>query len=239
DEYEINYIETSIEIIKTMGVDVLCSAYKEIEIKDNVIVKEEIRVPSDIDLIWDISNIFGDYSSYQHLFTTIWNCLYKKNTIEDIRFDERFKFGGEDVLFNLSILKHGFKVGKNKNISYYHYKRYGQSASSKFNNNRIDSLLICLNEEINIISKSENRERNLIATCEQYYLVGILKLIREHITIFSYNRFKKLMIDIYNSQYYKWERKFVNTKLGIKYNVSYLLFCKSCIFMTYILCKIY
>lgn len=238
DEYARNYIETSIGLIKALRVDVICSAYKEIEIKDNIIIKDEIRIPSDKNLVWDVSNIFRDYWSYQHTFTTIWNCLYTKKALVDFKFDERLRFGGEDVLFNLRILQRGFKVGKNDAISYYHYKRYGQSASSKFNDNRIDSLLICLNEEINIILQSMNKDRYLVATSEQYYLGGILKLIKTHIATFSYSNFRTLMTDICNSRYFKWKKDFVVTKLGIKYNICYLFFCKSYMFLLYLLCKI-
>ena len=238
DEYAADYIETSIELIKALRVDVVCSAYKEIEINDSIVIKEEIRIPSDKSLVWDVSNIFSDYLSYQHTFTTVWNCLYKKKALTESEFDERMKFGGEDILFNLRILQHGLKVGKNDSISYYHYKRHGQSASSKLNNNRIESLMICLSEEVNIISQNMNKDRYLVATSEQYYLGGILKLIKNNIEAFSYQTFKTLMTDMCNSDHYKWEKRFVKTKLGLKYNICYLLFCKSYILSLYLLCKI-
>ena len=238
DEYDKNFIESSITLIKTLNVDIICSAYKEIEIQGNKILKEEVRIPTNKNSILDASNIFDDYVSYQHTFTTIWNCLYNSNILVSTKFDDRLKFGGEDILFNLKLLQRGYKVGKNEKVSYNHYKRYGQSASSKVNNNRINSLLICLNEEVNMICKNMNGNKLLIATGEEYYLGGIIKLIKTQISILSYRDFKDFLENILHSEYYKWEKKYLSTSLEFKYNMIYFLFCRGYFRLLYFLCKI-
>lgn len=238
DEYDRKFIENSISLIRSLNVDVICSAYKEIEIRGSNIIKEETRIPQNTNIIWDASNIFCDYVTYQHTFTTIWNCLYTRDAVTTIKFDNNLKFGGEDILFNLTILQRGYRVGKNEKVAYYHYKRYGQSTSCKINNNRIQSLLICLNEEVNMVSNDMDEKKYLIATCEQYYLGGIIKLIKENISMFSYSRFKTLIKSILHSQYYEWRRKYINTSLGVKYKITYYLFCKLNLRLLYFLCKI-
>lgn len=228
DEYSLDFIETSKKLAFERNADIVCSAYNEIEIREGEIISEEVRIPPKLHNDWNRENIFKDYLSYQKCFTTVWNCMYKKASICGNAFDTRLKYGGEDVLFNLNALNKGCVVAKNERIVYSHYKRYGQSASSKFNSNRMDSLLICLNQENKMIRNERyNNYRSIIAMSEAYYLGGILKLVFGSGYACSYKKFIDLMAEIQAKKYYTWEKRFASIELPKKYAVMYLLFCEN------------
>lgn len=221
DIYEPDFLEEAIGQIRIKNTDVICAAYKEIVINNQRIVKQEIRTPVKVDEPWTGENIFFDYMCYQHTFTTVWNCMYKAEAVKEIRFDERLKYGGEDILFNLQILESGKTVGKSKHIAYRHFKRYGKSTSSKFNQNRIDSLVICMNAEKNIMNSYYDAGMNLLHICEAYYLGGIIKLC---ISSNNRKRLRSLLQGLENKNH-KWSYDFRPTKIGIKYDLIYFLFC--------------
>lgn len=61
----------------------------------------------------------------------IWNCIYKVNIIKrhGLKFDETFRSGQEDTLFNIIYCLHCNKVIFVNKIVYTYFRRYGQSIS--------------------------------------------------------------------------------------------------------------
>ncbi len=65
----------------------------------------------------------------------IWNCLYKKDIIDKygIRFDDTFKFGHEDSLFNIEYVSRCTKIRYISAVVYNYYRRKNKSTSLKKN----------------------------------------------------------------------------------------------------------
>lgn len=68
-------------------------------------------------------------SSSQH----VWNCLYRINLIKEnnIRFDEAYRYGGEDIMFNMQYAYHAKIIHFIPKIVYYYFRRIGESTSTK------------------------------------------------------------------------------------------------------------
>lgn len=61
----------------------------------------------------------------------VWNILYKKEVIADVRFDTRCKYGQEDVIFNLNVIKNADIISSVPQALYIHTVREGLSTSFK------------------------------------------------------------------------------------------------------------
>ncbi len=74
---------------------------------------------------------------------TIWNCIYKRSLIEKntIRFDEHFKHGDEDGMFNMEYALHCDRVYFSKESYYHYYIRKGKSTITKYNEELLDNYL--------------------------------------------------------------------------------------------------
>ena len=235
DVYEPLFMEKAVQQLQNQNVDIVCASYKEIVIENNKIVKEEIRIPIELEVAWDKNNLFIDYCNYQRTFTTVWNCVYKMETIKNIRFVEEVKYGGEDILFNLETIRRGARIGKIDYIAYCHYKRFGQSTSTKFSQNRIDSLLSCLNQEKIIMQDVYGEDSSkFISKSEAYYLGGIISLITKSNNL---PIMKDILMQMEYTDIYKWSYKYNFTRLGMKYDLIYFLFCKRKNKIIYLLSK--
>lgn len=106
------------------------------------------------------------------ILTYVWDSLFKKSIILDnnIRFDEKFKLGNEDIDFcQRYINAANLLIVNNKNY-YNHYTRLGISASSKFSNEKIDSHIYLANKSLSIY-KDYNVDLNKYEI-EYIYLIG-------------------------------------------------------------------
>jgi glycosyltransferase involved in cell wall biosynthesis len=91
---------------------------------------------------------------YKHLkesgvFTFIWNMLIRRSILSDnnIIFDKNALFGGEDNIFNYKILKYSNGLICNSKAYYTHFRRIGQSASTKYSLNKIKTVLNIMKAE--------------------------------------------------------------------------------------------
>lgn len=84
----------------------------------------------------------NDYDVFNNFVYTVWNGAYKLDTIKrlKLKFDENVKFGMEDVIFNLSLLKYDVSILFLEECLYKHFIRYGQSTSRKYDRNKMESI---------------------------------------------------------------------------------------------------
>lgn len=85
---------------------------------------------------------------------TIWNCIYRKNVIDEcgIRFDPSFRHGYEDGMFNIEYALHCNKIVFSSHIHYEYFIRTGYSTITKFNPNLLKDISYFSTKMRNLLS---------------------------------------------------------------------------------------
>lgn len=98
----------------------------------------ESRVYSNAELLEQIIEL-----RRKDIFTYVWDSFFKASIIRklELEFDEKFKFGNEDIDFCQRYAKNCSKLVVSDKNYYHHYTRLGISTSSKFSMQKIDSYL--------------------------------------------------------------------------------------------------
>lgn len=91
---------------------------------------------------------------------TVWTGLYRKEIIDKfhIKFDETFRYGFEDGLFNLEFLNHCNKLGFNSHSYYLWSQRLIHSTSMTFHVESMNDSYKCLNYEYELMNRTCNGE---------------------------------------------------------------------------------
>ncbi len=99
---------------------------------------------------------------------TIWTGLYRREIIEKygIRYDERFRYGSEDLNFNLQFLLHSERLGFNSQKYYVWEQRDAHSTSRNFKKDYMFKNLINMDLEYQFMSqiclnRVDNVEKNV------------------------------------------------------------------------------
>lgn len=158
--------------------------------KDKVINKETFEYNNEIvksqqEIINLICNINGQ-GALMHL----WNCLYKKDIIEknNLSFDENFKYGHEDSLFNLQYASRCQIIKVNSGVVYNYYRRYSVSTSLKSNMGYLSDFTEYCKKSSEYIMSDSSEIKNMIFT---YYMRLGLNLLCQY----QYNE-KKFFNDL-------------------------------------------
>lgn len=140
DEYLPGLLKDNYELAKANNVDLLRYA------KVKRLEKDDGRVWETITKLEDMFIEKKDF--YKHYINirkedTVWTGLYRREIIENnkIRFNENIKYGGEDVYFNISMLKNCQKLGFNSKAYYSWTQRDTHSTSRKFNDEFLDDMI--------------------------------------------------------------------------------------------------
>ena len=104
---------------------------KENIIKTYIYKYGNMILNSEVEIVGFMLNKEEDASA-QH----VWNCLYKKTIIDNNRilFDEVFRYGLEDIMFNFEYASKCNRINKIDDIVYCYKRRIGVSTSTKINN---------------------------------------------------------------------------------------------------------
>ncbi|OLA16937.1 glycosyltransferase family 2 protein [Lachnospira eligens] len=147
--------------------------------KDKVIKEENFEyenetIKSREEIINLICNINGK-GSLMHL----WNCLYKKEIIKNnnLSFDENFKYGHEDSLFNVKYATKCKNIKVNSGIVYNYYRRYSVSTSLKSNTGYLKDFAEYCKKSSEYIITDSLEEQNMIFT---YYIRLGLNLLCQY-----------------------------------------------------------
>ncbi len=156
DIYEPDYLKLLVEAADDNNADLVKGQYKGI-IETNG--KETANSIMDyLDGECSLERLLRNYKYFLRTINVLWNGLYVRKIIVEcnIRFDESFKAGWEDNIFNLHYLKNCKKIfGVNKLI-YSHIRRSGQSASLGYNSRRTDDLMKVYQEEACFLEKKKS-----------------------------------------------------------------------------------
>ena len=77
----------------------------------------------------------------KQVFGTIWNILYKRDLLNNLRFDETITKGHEDIIFNLEVLKNASSLVAIKEPYYFHFIRKNMSTSAQTHEESIVALI--------------------------------------------------------------------------------------------------
>lgn len=127
-------------ILKEENYDVLKLSYQSEVFQKDRKVKEYRTVCKKWDCFTE--DLRDDYAQFNAFTFTVWNGVYKTDMVKrlGLRFDERIRYGMEDVMFNLTLLQQNIRIGFISDLLYIHYIRYGQSKSREFDQNKLDSI---------------------------------------------------------------------------------------------------
>lgn len=140
DEYLPGLLKENYELAKKNNVDLL--RYAKIK-----------RMEKDDGRVWEtvtkLEDMFIEKKDFHKHYVnirkedTIWTGLYRREIIEKnkIRFNENIKYGGEDVYFNISMLKNCQKLGFNSKPYYSWTQRDTHSTSRSFNDEFLDDMV--------------------------------------------------------------------------------------------------
>ena len=154
----------------------------------------------------------------------IWNILYLKSSIGDIRFDTNHRYGQEDINFNIDVIQRVKKIIAIKDPLYIHIIRNNMSTSAKPHKELIDSFIITNNHLYDISdSPSASKESmsdyicaqsDRIRNCLSYAVKCNIKY-DEFISIVKRLKYNKI-----NTNEYIWNKKITFKRKMIYYFVS-------------------
>lgn len=154
DEIDIALLWNLVDLIENSSAEISKVAYKIIDIDETGKIEKE-KIAKSSNTLFNSDSIGNSFSVIRDQMQSVWNCLYSKKLLvrSGIKFDERMKYGGEDIAFNLSLLPHVNQIASSDYLGYFHYKRVSTSTSAKLNYNRVDSIVMINQLEKDIIPK--------------------------------------------------------------------------------------
>lgn len=139
DEYLPGYLRHAYDEAKKNNADIVKVGKKEFVISGSKV----LRVMKNCTPYqkYDDGQIKASYFSLvdNRTLDCVWDALYRKDLIKkhDLRFDENFKHGGEDIVFNQRLLPYVHSMVCINQCYYFHYIRKGFSTSSTFGSNHL------------------------------------------------------------------------------------------------------
>lgn len=176
DLFSEKLLEDNIKIAKQYDADIVKFGVKYYESSDKGNRKIPIRnLPFQV---LNSSEISENYLTLKrnNIFVYVWDSLFRKEIIIDneIYYDKAFKFGGEDMDFNLSAFKHVQKLVINPEEYYTHFKRFNHSTVCKFSIEKLNPFLLNAKKENVFISQlCENISSELMIDCISSYIIQI------------------------------------------------------------------
>ena len=162
DLYLPNLIEDNYRLAKENDVDLMRYAkIKRLEKDDGRVWKIHAKIQ---DMFIEKKDFAKHYQNIRRE-DTIWTAFYRREIIEkyNIMFDERFKYGSEDLNFNLQFLLHCEKLGFNSKEYYSWTQRESHSTSRKFQRDYLKKNFINMNLEYRFMNECcEDRVDNVM-----------------------------------------------------------------------------
>ncbi|WP_163144067.1 glycosyltransferase family 2 protein [Bacillus sp. 22-7] len=176
DIFSGNLLEDNFKIAKQYDADIVKYGVSYYEISNKSKRKIPIRdLPFQV---IDKNGISKDYLTLKrnNIFVYVWDSLIRKDIILDnnLFFDRAFKFGGEDIDFNLSIFKYIKKLVINPDEHYTHFKRFNHSTVCKFSVEKLNPFLLNAKKENELITELKvNRDPELMIESISSYIIQV------------------------------------------------------------------
>lgn len=157
DEYGPDLLKDNIQIALKGNYDVVRFFRKHLFIIDDKVVNTNV-ISIDTSLSVNENNILDHYFDvYKILIGGVWNGIYRRDFLENnnIKFNEsyKFKYGQEDIYFNLEVLLSTCNIYINPKIYYYWTERKSHSTSRKFSYERFEAIEECWTLECKLNKK--------------------------------------------------------------------------------------
>lgn len=135
DEYLPGLLEKAYLVAVRENADILKFCKQELVTMEGVVLRERHTTLSDQTLNHD--QIVENYMELLNgkVLECVWDGLYRREFLEkhNIRFDEFYKSGGEDIDYMVQIMQYVERFTTMHDLFYLHYARTGISTSTKFN----------------------------------------------------------------------------------------------------------
>ena len=87
------------------------------------------------------------------LLGCVWNVLYKKSILQDMRFNENYKLGHEDYIFNLAVLQKAKAICSLQSVQYIHIIRNNLSTSARVYREAVPAMVDTCNKVFEMIQQ--------------------------------------------------------------------------------------
>lgn len=150
-------IEDNYTIAQKTGADMVKFGRKLIDIdsKGRILRKKEtpLKKASGFNELTKMDNYF--YMKSKGLMMNVWNGIYRLALIKEknIFFDEFMRYGSEDADFSYRYFLTAKTIAVNPKSYYIHYRRDASSTSRKFNENKIESMILASQSEAKIFDR--------------------------------------------------------------------------------------
>ncbi|WP_368646146.1 glycosyltransferase family 2 protein [Alkalibacterium putridalgicola] len=152
-------IEDNYSIAKKTEADMVKFGRKLIDVDSNDKVLREKETPlkkaSGFNEQTKMDHYF--YMKSKGLLMNVWNGIYRLALIkeENIFFNEFMRYGSEDADFSYRYFMAAKTIAVNPKAYYIHYRRDASSTSRKFNENKIESMMLASRSEAEIFDRME------------------------------------------------------------------------------------
>lgn len=155
DEYMPNLIKDNYAYAVKYNADIVRYGRKRLFTKNGIVVEATMSKITDFKYI-SSEKFVDNYEHIRESSSAVWTGLYKSSFLKEkaIFFAESFKYGEEDVLFNLECYEHYPSMVLNPKMYYCWHQRLEHSTTGKFHENLIDSLLVCIKKEWEFVRRN-------------------------------------------------------------------------------------
>lgn len=181
DTMESNTIEENYNLIYKTGADIVKFGRRALYI-ENETIKRKIVISYDYKVLNkdQIKDSYLDFI-YDKVSVCIWDGIYKKSILP--RFNQDFKMGGEDIFFNIELLKKVSKIVLNDKVYYNHWIRKNISTSTKFDENKIIVKETLLRQFVELFENDEVETEKYNIIIIRDYINPICKFLNANMTM--------------------------------------------------------
>lgn len=223
-----DFLSDNVKIMILRDVDWVKFGHVDYMFQNNICLKKKVQAFQKE--IYVKEYIYSQILSLQMkgLFIYVWDSLFKTSIIKknNIKFDQNFKYGNEDIDFCLEYCKYIKKMAVNDKYYYFHYMRFDLSTSSKFALEKLESYCYLgkkLNEKYKFmnlkIQKQSTLYNCLMTNLILFNICQDLNRKSNHMSYFRKKKMLKLLLDnsvLHNNMNVNWIQF---------YNLSFKMFC--------------
>lgn len=185
----------NVEIAEKNNAEVVRWSYKTVKVDENDRVYAEIDCKCKDGIYLSREDIFENYRNVHTMLSCDWTGLYKRTLLDEhnILFNTDFKYGGEDTMFNIDIMRYVKNISMNNKSYYYWYLRKRHSTTAKHNSNFCYSMIKVAEAEKDIIINNCGSESMVLW---EEYRNFYIKLLLNYAEYLPENEMKTVKIEI-------------------------------------------